>query len=417
MSDFLRSLVARQLGGAETVRPRLAGRFEPPPDAFAPEAFPRAEGWGGPDAETLELSVEVETRPARPRDDATTRVVHEATRESAPRPEPSDAPAPFVEAPREESRPPLSRERRPAQVSEPAPDATPAARLDERREEQATPAPPARAETRAAARAGEEGVAPVRPKSIVPAPAEEAARRADEVARRADEAAREARAQTVPGVEEAAPFKPAVQARVREPEEDEGPREQAVRTADESRPFAPLVIRARARGERRETSAPEQREPSRQMSDDAERPAARATTAQTSPPAPLEDARATRAPEASATLKRIEPAHMHEPAHTHEPARAAEGEAESPAPRSTRRVGQEQAAFAQPASRRGARQAAAREAARPRAEAAPTINVTIGRVEVRATQAPTPAPRRAEASAPRLSLDDYLRRRSGEVRE
>ncbi|HYY98686.1 MAG TPA: hypothetical protein VE642_08850, partial [Pyrinomonadaceae bacterium] len=146
MSDFLRSLVARQLGGAETVRPRLAGRFEPPPDAFAPEAFPRAEAWGGPDAEPLELSVEVETRPARPRDDATTRVVHEATRESAPRPEPSDAPAPFVEAPREESRPPLSRERRPAQVSEPA-------------------------------------------------------RGADEVARGADEAAREARAQPVPGVE------------------------------------------------------------------------------------------------------------------------------------------------------------------------------------------------------------------------
>lgn len=43
---------------------------------------------------------------------------------------------------------------------------------------------------------------------------------------------------------------------------------------------------------------------------------------------------------------------------------------------------------------------------------APTIQVTIGRVEVRATNQPAP-PRQASAQAPRLGLEEYLRRRSG----
>jgi hypothetical protein len=45
-------------------------------------------------------------------------------------------------------------------------------------------------------------------------------------------------------------------------------------------------------------------------------------------------------------------------------------------------------------------------------EAAPVINITIGRVEVRAAHAPA-APRQQSGAAPRLSLDDYLRRRAG----
>jgi hypothetical protein len=43
---------------------------------------------------------------------------------------------------------------------------------------------------------------------------------------------------------------------------------------------------------------------------------------------------------------------------------------------------------------------------------APTIQVTIGRIEVRAESAPSP--RRAEPAAPRLTLDEYLRQRGGE---
>jgi hypothetical protein len=43
---------------------------------------------------------------------------------------------------------------------------------------------------------------------------------------------------------------------------------------------------------------------------------------------------------------------------------------------------------------------------------APTIQVTIGRVEIRATVAPTPA-RKPPAQAPVMSLDEYLRQRNG----
>ena len=42
---------------------------------------------------------------------------------------------------------------------------------------------------------------------------------------------------------------------------------------------------------------------------------------------------------------------------------------------------------------------------------APTIRVTIGRVEVRAIHPPAPAPKPARPAAPKLSLDEYLRGR------
>lgn len=49
----------------------------------------------------------------------------------------------------------------------------------------------------------------------------------------------------------------------------------------------------------------------------------------------------------------------------------------------------------------------------PAPEPPPVINVTIGRIEVRATTAASNAPRRTEPSAkPLLSLDEYLRRRA-----
>lgn len=47
---------------------------------------------------------------------------------------------------------------------------------------------------------------------------------------------------------------------------------------------------------------------------------------------------------------------------------------------------------------------------------APAIHVTIGRVEVRAVQAPPAAPRAARPAAPRLSLEEYLQPRSGGTR-
>ena len=43
----------------------------------------------------------------------------------------------------------------------------------------------------------------------------------------------------------------------------------------------------------------------------------------------------------------------------------------------------------------------------------PIIRVTIGRVEVRAVQSPVRGPKQAKPQPPKLSLEDYLRKRSG----
>lgn len=48
---------------------------------------------------------------------------------------------------------------------------------------------------------------------------------------------------------------------------------------------------------------------------------------------------------------------------------------------------------------------------RARGAEAPTIQVTIGRIEVRATPPPAPVPKPRPAS-PTMSLDDYLRQRN-----
>jgi hypothetical protein len=52
----------------------------------------------------------------------------------------------------------------------------------------------------------------------------------------------------------------------------------------------------------------------------------------------------------------------------------------------------------------------------PAPQQAPTVHVTIGRIEVRAiTPLSPPAPSAAPAQpGPQLSLDDYLKQRSGE---
>jgi hypothetical protein len=46
--------------------------------------------------------------------------------------------------------------------------------------------------------------------------------------------------------------------------------------------------------------------------------------------------------------------------------------------------------------------------------ASPTVEVSIGRIEVRATSGPVPNPAPRPTPAPNLSLDDYLRRRRGD---
>lgn len=52
----------------------------------------------------------------------------------------------------------------------------------------------------------------------------------------------------------------------------------------------------------------------------------------------------------------------------------------------------------------------------PSTTGVPTINITIGRVEVRAIHSSAPAPNPAKPAPPRLSLDDYLQKREGGAR-
>jgi hypothetical protein len=362
MSDFLKSLVARQLGDAQTVRPRLAGRFEPPPEAFAPEASTRASASSASGSDALELFLEVETRNAPSRDVETPHDNPAATRPRTSHPEASDTPerTVFIREPRDESRPFLKPERSSTHTSEHTHDAPPTGRESKMRDEQDTPSLTVRPEPRTQTRADEEGDASVRTRSIVPA-----------------------------SVEEARPVnKPVTQTQ---------------------RP-APFTTRARA--DRRAPSTLEPREPSSREVDDAQRPIAEVRPFTASTLTRREADGEQRAPGEKPSLTRVEPARAEVRA------TESEGEAESYAARQVRRARRQETASTEPQpTRHHARQAATHDGARKSAEVAPTINVTIGRVEVRATQGQPAAKRRSEGATPRMSLDDYLRRRNGEVRE
>lgn len=353
MSDFLKSLVARQLGKAASVRPRLAGRFEPPPDAFASEAPRRATEFEEPDAGALELFTEVETRPEPARatrhetDETSTRVV-------------------FVREQRGESQSTSSPARSPAQSAESAHGA----------------ASPDAADTYARTRAREENDAPVRPKSVVPSFGEEAARASDT-------STLGARTHVDSNVDERATERP----------------------SPPTRSLSSLTERAQTRDERRASSQLEPREPSRREDEDSRRPSSNVRPAPSPTSARIEVRDVRRASDEATSFTQTESTRKRESARSRDDAN------ESTAERHARQFRQESAAFEPPQGRRVARQGKARDASRTQTEPTPTINVTIGRVEVRATHTPQPAPRRTESAAPRMSLDDYLRRRNGEVRE
>jgi hypothetical protein len=64
-----------------------------------------------------------------------------------------------------------------------------------------------------------------------------------------------------------------------------------------------------------------------------------------------------------------------------------------------------------------ARAAARTRLVRTGPQAPPTVHVTIGRLEVRASSPPAaPRPRAVAPQAPKLGLDEYLRARSGGAR-
>lgn len=346
MSDFLKSLAARQLGEAPTVRPRLAGRFEPPPDAFAHEAARRANVFEEPNSDALEHFLEVETHATPARDAATPRDAREDSRPHEPHRDTDETHARvvFVREPREESQHVLRQERSTSQDFEHSRDTAPTPNVTDSRSRDLE---------------RDEGGAHVRPQKIIPASNDE----------------------SVP-----------------------------VRTNTQTDERTPSLTRARARDERHEPSPHEARETSVREADEVKRPSNVIRPATPPTPAQREAAVSPRTHEEELSSLRNESARARE--------RRREDEDESHAARQARRSRESSNAIEPRHVPRRERQAAAREAQSERAQAAPTINVTIGRVEVRATQAPAPAPRRAETAAPRTSLDDYLRRRrNGEVRE
>ncbi|MCL4798474.1 MAG: hypothetical protein KJ025_02745 [Burkholderiales bacterium] len=67
-----------------------------------------------------------------------------------------------------------------------------------------------------------------------------------------------------------------------------------------------------------------------------------------------------------------------------------------------------------PAAAEAPRSAPPLPAVEPQAIVEPVVNVTIGRVEVRAVMAPLPARERRKPATPKaLSLEEYLERRHG----
>lgn len=361
MSDFLKSLAARQFGEAPAVRPRLSGRFEPPPDAFAHEAARRAAGFEEPETDALELSLEVETHAAPARDDAPHRDTHDDSPPTPPRRETDErhartreplretdetrARVVSVREPREDSQPALRQERNSSRDSEHAHDAPPPSNVTD---------------SRTQTRVRDESDTHVRPRSVVPVPVK-----------------------------------------------DDG----LIRPDSQTGVSAPFMTRARSREERFEPSELEPREPPAREAFEEQRPSNVVRPAQPTSHARREADAAPRTHDEEPSLLR------NESARTRERDGRREDADESRAARQSQRVRESSATIEPRHVPRRERQASAREAKRERAEVAPTINVTIGRVEVRATQAPAPSQRRAETAAPRMSLDDYLRRRNGEVRE
>lgn len=415
MSDYLSNLVARQLGLAEAVHPRLAGRFEPPVGVRVPGAADAAATEGEP--ESYETAVEVERQPRAARGGAEREsspreevrfAVEEPTRFASEEPARFASPArrsspsaePVIDSPRTEpshthpathhappeSMPPQTQPRvtTPANVSPVANDERPAVRA----EAESSQPPVVKAVERRSPSADEDesGTTPRR-RLVAPEPA------AAEPSPKRDSATRDARQGTLeksrpssadpltPNVKSSAASRPHDEAAATRPHDDRrvhAPPQRAAPRAGEAEP--PVYLGA--------ANAVPQR--AALQADEAEPPRRAAT------PPHEKSAASERAPSYVESLVAAE----------------ALGRAAEPAP--ARGDGRASVLTVEPlVSRHVPPRRDEYGAPRPTAEAAPTINVTIGRVEVRATQAPPAATRRRGDAPQRVSLDEYLRQRAG----
>jgi hypothetical protein len=381
MNDYFSTLVARQLGLAETVRPRLAGRFEPPVAALLPEVPNFAADAGASETKPHEVTFEAQWQ-ARP-------TTHGGQVSSSPQrndayglppatpdlpPAALDAPTQvIVKPPREESALVTDRLQDKALFSEPI--------------DAANQAEPLHARTSTRTLRPEVSTTPVRDGSLsepatfpppddngnerqIPAPADESNAPVRDL-RIVPVVVREGRLVTVvPAV----PDEPAHAATLLR--DSVGTH---VEKAESNPPVSPTrntnlsPTTVRPRTDHLAPSTPESR---------AQPPASEYIP-------PVRD---------DATPSGNTPTHERQ-----DPIKALTvtepSAALTIAPRISRHVPQ---------------RAAAREPAQTSAKAAPTINVTIGRVEVRAThQAQPGGAGRQATTATTMSLEEYLRRRAG----
>lgn len=394
MNDYLSNLVARQLGLAETVRPRLAGRFEPPVAALLPEASNfAADATGASRTEPTEVTLEAQWQadpthggqvsgsPARnvtPHSPPATLDMPPATLDMPPvtldmPPAALVAPTQVIlTPPREEPAPVAGRLRDTALFSEPIDAAGQAEPLHARtsartlRPEVSTPH----------VRGGglsERATFPSPDDNVnerqIPAPADESNAPARDV-RIAPVVVRQGRlVNVVPAV----PDEPAHASTT--PRDSGGTH---LEKAESNTPASPTrhaklsLTTVRPRSDPRAPSTPESH---------AQPPAGEYIPPVRDDATPSGN---TPSHERQATIEAIA---------VPEPSAAL-----TIAPRISRHVPQ---------------RAAAREAAQTSSQAAPTINVTIGRVEVRATQAQPAVAGRQSTTAANMSLEEYLRRRAG----
>lgn len=417
MSDYLSNLVARQLGLAEAVRPRLAGRFEPPVGVRVPGAADAAATEGKP--ESYESAVEVERQPraarggaereSTPREETARFASEEPARFASPARRSSPSAEPVIDSPRTEasythpathhappeSTPPQTQPRvtTPANVSPVANDERPAVRA----EAESSQPPVVKAVERRSPSADEDesGTTPRR-RLVAPEPA------AAEPSPKRDSATRDARQGTLEKSRpsSADPLTPTVKSSAASRPHDEAA---ASRTHDDRRAHAPPQRAAPRAAEA---------EPSVYLGEANAVPQRAALQAgEAEPPR-----RAATPPHEKSAASERAPSYV-------EPLVAAEalGRAAEPAPARgdgefapARGDGRASVLTVEPlVSRHVPPRRDEYGAPRPTAEAAPTINVTIGRVEVRATQAPPAATRRRGDAPQRVSLDEYLRQRAG----
>ncbi len=408
MSDYLENLLARQLERLETVEPRRPSRFEPPAAAVT---FPPVVGRPGdaPDEDARETGDAFRTGMTEAfmdTPDAFADSPVETTRTSSP--------SPTRRAPLAPSRDDAPTQ--PLRTHEATPHAPKSSAFEPETAETISPSEPLRPQPFGVNDDAADSLSPSPSRASSPppeAPSEPARRTATDEAPStgnrpqaslsSEETAAPLPVERVELVERVEIFKPSP------PQPSPSGLEAEAKTVGASSgPAAPtretILVPVLDTRETLGRAAPV-REGEARMSHSSEAP----------PIVPQPSKPPVRVDESVAKREAVEPAPKPAP----KPARLERDEGSEYETLKARRERQRQAsaALVEPriTRRAEARAAAFRQAeAQSKAEPAPTINVTIGRIEIRATApASRPAARRETESAAPMSLEDYLRRRGG----